>query len=109
MNIVNGAPFPNLLSVESLEKKFSFAELHVERHIPISPKYNSGIFSMMSSLWHINRRECEELGNAIFLVFSVNPDFPSGPRQVLSGSLDMETDWQDRSRAVFLCQKPSQR
>lgn len=96
----------NPLSVEDWEKKFSHAGLSAEDHGPILPKYNSGIFLLMDSLWHAKKAGGGEFGDIIHPFLSDNPKFPSAFRHVLAGLLEMETDWQDCSGAVFLVRKP---
>lgn len=96
----------NPLSVKTWKEQFSIAGFHSKEHIPIMPKYNSGIFLMMDSLWHVNRPEQGEMGDVIFPFLSANPNFPSAFRKVLSGLLDMEIDWHECSGAVFLFEKP---
>jgi hypothetical protein len=96
----------NPLSVGAWEQRLSRAGLIADEHIPILPKYNSGIFLLMDNLWHVKRSGGGELGDAIFPFLSSNTNFPGAFRQVLAGLLDMETDWQDCSGAVFLARKP---
>ena len=99
----------NPLSVVAWEKQFSQAGFQLESHLPIVPKYNSGIFLLMDSLWHVNRPEGGEIGDKIFPFLSANPQFPSAFRKVIAGLLEMETDWDDCSGAVFLFSKPHER
>jgi ubiquinone/menaquinone biosynthesis C-methylase UbiE len=96
----------NPLSVDEWEKSFNRAGLAPEEHIPIMPKYNSGIFLLMDNLWHIRGNGGGELGDAIFPFLSANANFPGAFRKVFAGLLEMETDWQDCSGAVFLIRKP---
>lgn len=96
----------NPLSVREWEASFERAGLVCEEHIPILPKHNSGIFLLMDSLWHVKRPEGGEMGDVIFPFLSANAKFPGAFRKVLAGLLDMETDPQDCSGAVFLVRKP---
>ena len=96
----------NPLTVEGWAKSFERAGLVLETHIPILPKYNSGIFLLMDSLWHVKRLNGGELGDVIFPFLSINSKFPSAFRKVFEGLLDMETDWQDACGAVFVVRKP---
>lgn len=47
-----------------------------------------------------------EMRDAIFPFLSANANFPGAFRKVFTGLLEMETDWQDCSGAVFLVRKP---
>lgn len=96
----------NALSVDEWAKSFHRAGLIAEEHIPILPKHNSGIFLLMDSLWHVKRAEGGEMGDVIFPFLSANAKFPGAFRKVFAGLLEMETDWQDCSGAVFLARKP---
>jgi SAM-dependent methyltransferase len=96
----------NPLSVEEWRQRFINAGLFPEEHIPILPKFNSGIFLLMDSLWHVRRAGGGEMGDTIFPFLSENPRFPGAFRSVMAGLLDMETDWKDCSGAVFLVRKP---
>ncbi len=96
----------NPLPVEDWANSFKRAGLIPEEHIPVLPKHNSGIFLLMDNLWHIKKGTGGELGDVIFPFLSANPNFPSAFRKVFEGLLEMETDWQDCSGAVFLVRKP---
>lgn len=96
----------NPLSVSDWVKSFARAGLVTEEHIPILPKYNSGMWLMMDSLWHVKRTSGGEIGDEIYPFLSANANFPDAFRKVFSGLLEMETDWQDCSGAVFLALKP---
>jgi SAM-dependent methyltransferase len=96
----------NPLSVEEWQQRFTNAGLVPVEHVPILPKFNSGVFLLMDSLWHVKRADGGgEMGDTIFPFLSANPNFPHAFRSVVSGLLDMETDWQDCSGAVFLARK----
>lgn len=97
----------NPLPVEEWANSFKRAGLIPEEHIPILPKHNSGIFMLMDTLWHVKHREGGEIGDVIFPFLSANPNFPRAFRKIFEGLLEMETDWQDCSGAVFLVRKPS--
>ena len=92
----------NPLSAAEWQRKFIHAGLVPEQHIPILPKFNSGIFLLMENLWHVKRSTGEEMGETIFPFLSANQNFPGAFRSVVAGLLEMETDWQDCSGAVFL-------
>ena len=96
----------NPLPAVEWERRFEDAGMHCEQHIPILPRYNSGIFLLMEGLWHLKRAGRGELGETIHPFLAVNPRFPRAFRHVLEGLLEMETDWQDCSGAVFLVRKP---
>jgi hypothetical protein len=96
----------NPLSVEKWVQSFSSVGLVAEVHIPILPKFNSSIFLLMDSLWHVKRAEGGEFGDVIFPFLATNARFPVGFRKVFSGLMDMETDWHNCSGAVFLVRKP---
>jgi SAM-dependent methyltransferase len=95
----------NPLSVDEWTKSFDRAHLIPEVHVPILPKYNSGIFLLMDCLWHVKRAEGGEMGDLIFPFLSANANFPGAFRKVFAGLMEMETDWQDCSGAVFLVRK----
>lgn len=95
----------NPLSVDEWVQRFDRTGLVTEEHIPILPKNNSGIFLLMDSLWHVKRGDGGELGDVIFPFLSSIVHFPSAFRKIISGLLEMETDWQDCSGAVFLVRK----
>lgn len=96
----------NPLPVPAWVESFAQAGLIVEEHIPILPKWNSGIFLLMDNLWHVKRSQGGELGDVIYPFLSTNPNFPGAFRKVFEGLLEMETDWQDASGAVFMVRKP---
>jgi SAM-dependent methyltransferase len=96
----------NPFSADEWAKRFGRVGLVPALHIPILPKYNSSIFLLMDSIWHIKRANGGEMGDAIFPFLSANSNFPTAFRLVLAGLLDMETDWQDCGGAVFLVRKP---
>jgi ubiquinone/menaquinone biosynthesis C-methylase UbiE len=96
----------NPLSVDEWAKRFNRAGLVAEEHVPILPKYNSGLFLLMDSLWHVKRAGGGEIGDVVFPFLAANANFPSAFRKVFAGLLEMETDWHDCSGAVFLVRKP---
>jgi SAM-dependent methyltransferase len=96
----------NPLPVDEWENSFKRAGLIPDEHIPILPKHNSGIFLLMDNLWHVKYVEGSEIGDKIHSFLSANENFPGAFRKVFSGLLEMETDWQDCSGAVFLVRKP---
>lgn len=96
----------NPLSVDAWAKSFSRAGLVAEEHVPILPKHNSGIWMLMDGLWHVKRAGGGEMGDVIFPFLSANANFPGAFRKVFAGLLEMETDWQDCSGAIFLARKP---
>jgi SAM-dependent methyltransferase len=97
--------FVNLLSVQEWQMKFTNAGLIPEDHISILPEFNSGIALLMDALWHVKCPAGGEMGDTFFPFLAANPNFPSAFRSMLAGLLDMETDWQDGSGAVFLAKK----
>jgi SAM-dependent methyltransferase len=96
----------NPLSVSEWVTSFERAGLVAEEHAPIMPKHNSGIFLLMDSLWHVRRTDGGEMGDVIFPFLAANANFPQAFRKVFAGLLEMETDWQDGSGAVFHARKP---
>lgn len=96
----------NPLQIEKWQEKFAQAGLITDEHIPILPRYNSGAFLLMDSLWHVKKRGGGEIGDLIFGLLSDNPRFPAAFRNVFAGFIGMENDWQDCSGAVFLVRKP---
>ncbi|MEM1239924.1 MAG: class I SAM-dependent methyltransferase [Cyanobacteria bacterium P01_H01_bin.26] len=96
----------NPLSLGDWKDSFIRADLVPENHIPIVPKHNSGLFLMMNNLWHLKRIEGGEIGDVIHPFLLGNSNFPSAFRKVFEGFLEMETEPNDCSGAVFLCKKP---
>lgn len=96
----------NPLPVEEWVRSFGRAGLVPEQHIPILPKCNSGIFLLMDSLWHVKQAGGGEIGDAIHAFLSANSNFPGAFRKIIAGLLEMESDWQEGSGAVFLLRKP---
>ena len=96
----------NPLPVDEWVNSFQRAGLIPDEHIPILPKHNSGIFLLMDSIWHVKRAVGGEIGDKIHPFLSGNENFPGAFRKVFAGLLEMETDWQDCSGAVFLVRKP---
>jgi SAM-dependent methyltransferase len=97
----------NPLPVEEWQQRFANAGLIPKEHIPILPKFNSGIFLLMDCLWHVKRPGWGEMGDTIYPFLAANRNFSSAFRNVVAALLDMETDWQDCSGAVFLARKPA--
>lgn len=98
----------NPLPVSEWDKSFSRAGLTLEWHVPILPKINSGIFLLMDNVWHVKQTAAGELGDVIFPFLSATANFPSAFRKIFAGLLEMESDWQDCSGAVFLVRKPKE-
>lgn len=96
----------NPLPASEWQQRLAEAGLVPEEHVPILPEYNSGIFLLMDTLWHVKRTEGGEMGDAIHPFLADNPRFPSGFRHIVAGLLEMEGDWADCSGAVFLARKP---
>lgn len=96
----------NPLSVQDWVASFDRAGLAAETHIPIMPQYNSSIFLLIDTLWHVKRPDKGEMGDIIFPFLSSNPQFPNAFRKIFLGLLEMETDFSDCSGAVFLVRKP---
>ena len=95
----------NPLPIHEWANRFRRAGLIPEEHIPILPKHNSGIWLLTDSLWHLKQKGGGEIGEVVFPFLSANPKFPAAFRKVFAGLLEMETDWQDCSGAVFLLRK----
>ena len=96
----------NPLTVDEWKNHFSRNGLEVIQHIPLLPKFTSGLFLMIDSIWHVNREGGGELGDLFFPFLSMNDKFPLGFRKVLEGVLEMEMDHSAGSGAVFLARKP---
>lgn len=105
-DFVNYHHLMNPLTVEQWAQRFADVGLLCEQHAPILPKWNSGVFLMMEGLWHLKREGAGEFGETIHPFLMQNPRFPHAFRSVLAGLLEMETDRQDCSGAVFLVRKP---
>lgn len=95
----------NPLPVDEWVAGFKRAGFETEVHIPILPKYNSGIFLLMDSVWHVERGERGEMGDIIHPFLAANPRFPAAFKKMFEGLLDMENDWHDCSGAVFSLRK----
>ena len=95
----------NPLTVKSWCEQFTNAGFYPEVHIPIVPKYNSALWMLMDSVWHISKHEGGEMGDDIYKEISKNDKFPIAFRKIFSGMIDMEVDWQDACGAVFLLRK----
>lgn len=95
----------NPLPVADWVSSFKKAGFELELHIPILPKYNSGIFLLMDSLWHVERGDQGEMGDVIHPFLANNPRFPKAFRKIFEGLMDMENDWHDCSGAVFSLRK----
>lgn len=96
----------NPLSAEEWQQRFRSAGLLPEVHIPILPRVNSSMFQLMDSLWHFKTVAGGEVGDVAYSFLSENPKFPHAFRNIIAGLLEMETNWQDCSGAVFLVRKP---
>jgi len=96
----------NPLQVDVWTEQFNQAGLIVESHIPILPRYSSGLFVLIDTLWHVKRKGGGEFGDLIYPVLSSNPKFPSAFRKIMEGMLEMEQDWTDCTGAVFSVRKP---
>ena len=94
----------NPLKVEKWVDSFNKAGLTVESHIPILPRYNTSIFLLMDTLWHM-KKDSGEFGELIYPTLSSNPGFPRAFRKVVDALLEMEQDWHDCSGAVFSVRK----
>lgn len=95
----------NPLPVATWTESFNRAGLIVESHIPILPRFNSSIWVLMDSIWHVKRETGGEFGDIVYPFLSSNPNFPSAFRKILEGLLEMESDWIDCTGAVFSVRK----
>lgn len=95
----------NPLSIDEWIKRFKQSGLIIEENIPILPKYNSSIFLIIDSLWHIKKVEGGEIGDQLLHLFSTNSNFTKALRKILAGLIEMENNWQDCSGAVFSARK----
>lgn len=96
----------NPLPVQHWKAQFEQAELVVQEHVPILPLFNSGFFLGMDTLWHVKKAGGGEFGDMIHPFLTAHDRFPKGFAQVLAGLMEMESDWEDCSGAVFLVRKP---
>lgn len=96
----------NPLTVDAWVARFSQAGLAVETHVPILPAYNSGVFLLMDTVWHLKRQGGGEFGDVIHPFLARNERFPGGLRSVIAGLLAMEVDRRTGSGAVFVVRKP---
>lgn len=96
----------NPLTIDDWRIHFSRNGLEVVQYIPLLPKFTSGLFLLIDSIWHVNKEGGGELGDLIFPFLSINDKFPLGFRKVLEGVLEMEIDQSTSSGAVFLVRKP---
>jgi len=96
----------NPLPASEWQHRLAEAGLVPEEHVPILPQYNSGVFLLVDTLWHVRRAKGGEMGDTIHPFLAENPRFPSGFRHVIAGLLEMERDREDCSGAVFLARKP---
>ncbi|SCB59655.1 Methyltransferase domain-containing protein [Rhizobium aethiopicum] len=97
----------NPLRVHAWVDAFNRAGLVVEEHIPILPRFNSGIWVLMDSLWHVQKKMGGEFGDVIHPILASNPMFPSAFRKIFEGLLEMEVDWTDCTGAVFAVKRVS--
>jgi SAM-dependent methyltransferase len=91
----------NPLPARNWKSRLASAGLTVRTHIPILPRFNTAVFLLADSLWHVKERDGRELGETIHRALASSPAFDAGFRQILAGLLTMETDWMDCSGAVF--------
>ncbi len=104
-DFVNYHRLANPLSAKDWLQRFTNAGLVIEEHVPILPKFNSGIFLLMDGFWHLKCANGSDMGDMIVPFLGANPNFPRAFRSVIAGLLDMETDWKDCSGAVFVARK----
>jgi SAM-dependent methyltransferase len=104
-NFIDYHHLANPLSSDEWVRRFRLAGFVPEDHIPLLPRYSSTIFLLMDSLWHLKMKGGGELGDVIFPFLETNANFPSALRKILDGLLQMETNWEDCSGAVFLMRK----
>lgn len=95
----------NPLSIIEWSEHFIRAGFTLKQHIPILPKYNSGMFLLMDNLWHLKQKKGGEMGDLIFPFLAETANFPSAFRKIFAALLEMEMDWQDCSGAVFMLHK----
>lgn len=95
----------NPLTVDAWTSSFNRAGLAVEQHIPILPRYNSAIWVLMDSLWHVKRKNGGEFGDIVHPMLSSNPKFTTAFRKIFEGLLEMEEAGHDCIGAVFSVRK----
>ncbi len=84
--------------IEALEK----ASFTVEEFIPIVPEMTGRLFLFVDHLWHVEGPG-GELGGKLHRYLSEIPGFSAAFRQVLSGLLQMDSDYSAGSGSVFKC------
>ena len=97
----------NPLPVEEWQRRLEGAGFEVDEHVPILPRFNSGMFLLMDGLWHVNREAGGELGDVIYPFLASHASFPGAFRKLLEGLMELETDPYDCSGAVFWARKVS--
>ncbi|MBY3515013.1 class I SAM-dependent methyltransferase [Rhizobium laguerreae] len=97
----------NPLRVDAWVDSFNRAGLFVDEHIPILPRFNSGIWVLMDSLWHVQKKSGGEFGDVIHPILTSNPKFPTAFRKIFEGLLEMEVNWTDCTGAVFKVRRVS--
>lgn len=97
----------NPLPVGEWNRRLSNAGFVAEEIVPIVPKLTSGFFLFVDTLWHIKRAGEGELGELIHRFLAGESRFPQAYRHVIAGLLEMESNPNETSGAVFLVTKPS--
>ena len=95
----------NAFPVQEWVRRLEGAGFEVEEHVPVLPRFNSGAFLLMDGLWHAKRGAQGEWGDVIHPFLAANAGFPLAFRKILEGLMDMETDRNDCSGAVFSVRK----
>jgi SAM-dependent methyltransferase len=91
----------NPLRISEWKSAFEKFNFEVTEHIPILPKFNSEFFLLIDTLWHLKTSKGTEAGNSIYAYISKYEKFPIGFRKILEGLLEIESDWDDCSGAIF--------
>jgi len=93
-------PLPNAEWVKQLEMTgFEVIDL-----ISIMPELTSKLFLFLDNTWHVKNPR-GEIGDALHGYLSKIPNFPQAFREIFSGILKMERDWNVGSGTVFLARK----
>ena len=93
-------PYPPKIWIEHLTR----SGFEVLEQIPIVPEISTRFFLFLDHLWHV-RQPKGEVGDALQNYFKSITDFPHAFRDVLTGILKMERNFNTCSGAVFLTRR----
>jgi SAM-dependent methyltransferase len=90
-------PYPPEVWIEYLKR----AGFKVLEYIPIVPEISTRLFLFLDHIWHVQQPK-GEVGDVLQNYFKSITDFPHAFRDVLTGILKMERDFNACSGAVFM-------